>query len=198
MFLKKFFDFWNKQAARWKEQSPVLLFAFSFAVLIILVYAAMLTPLYSNHVQPFVVHINARLAAFLLNLFGHNTTAEGSVVGSVLYSVNVKRGCDALLPAALFSAAVLAFPFSNWHNKITGIFIGVAFLLTMNLIRIVSLYLTGLYYPKAFDMMHLEVWQVIFILLSIICWGVWAQWAIKKRRLALEKNAHNTNNQTVL
>ena len=54
-------------------------------------------------------------------------------------------------------------------------------LAVVNLVRIVSLFLVGVYFPKAFDWMHVEVWSAIFILLAIVLWTLWIQWAMKFR-----------------
>ncbi|GAG21353.1 unnamed protein product [marine sediment metagenome] len=54
--------------------------------------------------------------------------------------------------------------------------IGCSLLLVLNLVRIVTLYLTGLYYRSLFDMMHLDVWQAAFIVLAILFWAGWASW----------------------
>ena len=34
-----------------------------------------------------------------------------------------------------------------------------------------------------FQIMHEEVWQVTFIILSIFAWALWAIWAVKKTNL---------------
>ena len=49
-------------------------------------------------------------------------------------------------------------------------------LLLINLIRIVSLYYFGVWFsPKVFEVMHLEVWQMAFILMPILLWLFWVR-----------------------
>ena len=69
---------------------------------------------------------------------------------------------------------------SAFRRKLPGLFIGTLVLLAVNLVRIVSLFLTGVYYPKAFDAMHADVWQILFILLAIVFWALWVQWASRR------------------
>jgi exosortase/archaeosortase family protein len=52
----------------------------------------------------------------------------------------------------------------------------------INLLRIVSLFFVGVYYPNAFNMIHEGVWQAAFVVLAIVFWAVWVQWATRKDR----------------
>lgn len=165
--------------AGWAGKSPVLLFVLFFFGIMAVFYAFMQTSFYQHSFQPFIVRINAQVASFLLNILGQGTHASGDLIASNRASISIKRGCDALVPIFLFCAALLAFP-AKWRYKGVGLGVGVAFLLLVNIIRIINLYWVKLYYPNAFDIMHLEVWQVIFILLGILCWAVWMQWTQKK------------------
>ena len=90
------------------------------------------------------------------------------------------RGCDALDPAAAFVAAVVASPVSVWM-KVPGIVVGTLALLLMNLVRVVSLFFVGIHFPSAFEMMHKEVWQASFIVLAVLFWVIWVQWATRGR-----------------
>ena len=93
--------------------------------------------------------MNAIFSSKLLNLLGQHTVSQRDTVFSTVFSISVKKGCDAVEAMALFSSAVLAFPMA-WKIKLRGLLIGIFMLFTLNFIRIVSLYLTLLYYPEAF------------------------------------------------
>ena len=84
-------------------------------------------------------------------------------------------------PAALFISAVLASPVS-WGSRLLAAVVGTALLLTINLIRIISLFLCAVHWRSAFDVMHLDVWQALFIFLAIFLWAIWAAWAVKRHR----------------
>ena len=96
-------------------------------------------------------------------------------------AVEVVRGCDAMEPVALFVSAVLASPVS-WGARAMAAIVGTAVLLTINLIRIISLFLCAVHWRSAFDIMHLDVWQALFIFLAIFLWALWAAWAVKRHR----------------
>ena len=51
-------------------------------------------------------------------------------------------------------------------------------LMLLNLARIVSLFYIQIHFPRAFEVMHIEVWQALFIFLAIALWAWWACWAV--------------------
>ncbi len=79
-------------------------------------------------------------------------------------------GCDTVDPSLLFLAAVLATADVAFRRKISGILIGTVVLLSLNLVRIVSLYYTQLHFPGQFHAMHVDVWQPVFIFLALFFW----------------------------
>jgi len=99
------------------------------------------------------------------------------------FSLSIERGCDAIHPSALFVAAVLASPVALW-TKLPGCLAGTFVLMALNLLRIVSLFYAKIYWPRAFDVLHVEVWQALFILLAVLLWAAWAAWALRRPRPA--------------
>jgi len=56
-------------------------------------------------------------------------------------------------------------------------------------VRIISLFLCAVHWKSAFNIMHLDVWQALFIFLAILFWALWAAWAVKRQR---RRNEHVT------
>jgi exosortase H (IPTLxxWG-CTERM-specific) len=162
----------------WRQKLPVIFFVLGFAVLMVLFYIFWLSDFGQNVFQPIVVSVNATVSGWILNIFGMGTTAIGSTLSSKEFSVSIARGCDAIEAMALFASALLSFP-AKWKPKLIGFFAGIALLFILNLGRIISLFLTGVYFPKAFEIMHVEVWQVLFILFAIGLWIFWIKWTRK-------------------
>lgn len=173
--------FQKKLKEGWAAKSPVLLFVISFFGIMVLFYIFIQSAFYQQTFQPIIVRINAQVASFILNIFGAHTVASNDLIASNAGSISIKRGCDALLPIFLFMSAVLAFP-AKWKDKLLGLGVGVGLLLVVNLVRIISLFWIQLYFPSAFDLMHLEVWQVIFIILGVLFWIYWMNWTQRKYR----------------
>jgi exosortase H (IPTLxxWG-CTERM-specific) len=156
------------------------MFALAFGLLLAVFYAATLAPLFKDRLFPAYLNLNAGVANWILNLGGQHTTAAASLISSLRFSVDIKRGCDAVEPTALFVAAVLAFP-AAWRRKLPGVLMGALVLALLNLVRVVTLFLVGVYFPKTFELMHGEIWQTAFILLALLLWALWIRWAMKPR-----------------
>ncbi|MEI6682987.1 MAG: exosortase H [Bacteroidota bacterium] len=165
--------------SQWMQKRPVLLFVGAFAVLMILFYIGMITDFFQLGIQPHIVALNSSLSSFFLNLFGMKTTANKEIIASSSFSISVARGCDGVEAMALFATALLAFP-AKWKYKIPGVFGGLAILFTLNIVRIISLFLIGSRYPKLFEFMHVEVWQAVFIIVAIGLWIFWIKWSRKE------------------
>lgn len=99
-------------------------------------------------------------------------------ISSPTFSVRIVQGCNAMEPIALFICAVLAFP-SRLGRKIPAILIGSLCLAILNFVRIVTLFLIGTYVPGLFHVMHVDVWQGIFVLLALTLWLLWLPWAMR-------------------
>ncbi|MGA2281772.1 MAG: exosortase H [Verrucomicrobiota bacterium] len=173
------------QLVRWcvawfRAKNPVLRFVVVFGLLLGLFYAVVPPSSFHNTLSAPYLRFSARMASPVCNWFGQRTSAVGATISSARFSLRIGPNCDASDPSALFVAAVLAFPVP-FRRKIPGILLGAMILAVVNLVRIVSLFLVGVYFPKAFDWMHVEVWSAIFILLAIVLWTLWIQWAMKFR-----------------
>lgn len=156
---------------------PVLRFLLIFSLLAGLFYAiTFFTPFYRERLFPLVLRLTARLSGAALRLFGQQITVTGVLILSPMFSVRIVRGCDAVEPIALFVCAVLAFPLPL-VTKLPGIIAGILILAILNLVRIVSLFLIGVYVPSLFGIMHVDVWQGVFIVLALMLWLLWLLWA---------------------
>jgi exosortase H (IPTLxxWG-CTERM-specific) len=171
----------SKLYTKWLQVRPVLFFVLGFAVLMVIFYIFWLSDYCQSNIQPGIVTANAKISSFILNLFGLKTVTAGGSISSESFSVSIAKGCDAMEAMALFASALLAFP-AKWKFKLIGFFAGIAMLFTLNLGRIVSLFITGLYYPKAFEIMHVEVWQVLFIVFALGIWVFWIKWTRKEAK----------------
>jgi exosortase H (IPTLxxWG-CTERM-specific) len=158
--------------AEWRSRLLLLRIVAVFGLLIGLYYALAATDLYATRVFRPYVEINADLSGRILSLFGYQMTASGSSLSSPEFSLSIGKGCDGLEPTALFVAAVLAFS-APLALKLPALAIGVPLLVSLNLVRIVSLFLVGIHYPGIFHIVHVDVWQVLYILVGIVFFSLW-------------------------
>ena len=127
-------------------------------------------------IEPFTAGI-ARASGVGLNLLGQQVTLRGTEIHGPRFAVNIRNGCNGVEAMLIFVAAVLAFP-SSWRSRLVGLVLGIAAIQVVNLVRVIALYLTGVYFPKLFDASHTVVWQSIVILFGVLLWILWAnRWA---------------------
>jgi len=157
------------------SRGPVRDFLLIFLSAVTAYYIATLVPWVDQNILFPILELTARASSFLVNLTGETTTTKEIVIQGQTFAVAVRRGCDPLEPIALFGAAVIAFP-APWKRKVVGLTVGAALLFTLNLLRIVSLYLLGERKSGLFEMVHLELWPAFFIMISLGFWVLWLIW----------------------
>ena len=170
--------------ANWRDIRFLLVFAGCMG----LYYLCTLTPPVKRGFFPAYLRWNAVASAAVLRLVGEDLTVDNtSIVSTSGASIQVERGCDAVEPSALFVSAVLASPVP-WVSRFLAAAAGTVLLMVLNLIRVASLFWFRVYFPRAFETMHLDVWQALFIFLAIALWAIWA--SRESRRLAVQPNVH--------
>lgn len=164
---------------RWLvAKQPVIRAVLIFLALLAAFYTFEFTHLARGPARRAYLKWIANTSASILTVMGHDAQADGTDINSPRFSVKIVRGCDALDPIAAFIAAVIASPVPLL-TKIPGLLIGTASLLFINLLRVVSLFFVGVHFPAAFKTMHHDVWQAVFVVLAVVFWFLWVQWATR-------------------
>lgn len=127
------------------------------------------------------LRLQATLARALLSPVYSELRVTGTVVSSPRFAMEVKHGCDALQPIAIFLAVVVAFP-ARWSEKIIGAVVGVVLLLVLNVVRLSTLYVVGHHFEEYFELMHMTVWQGLFVLSAFGLWMAWVAWLGRRAR----------------
>ncbi len=127
-----------------------------------------------NNLLDGLARFTAEAAGFLLSLSGSDVVIAGIRISSERFIVDVAPSCTGLVPVLLFICAVLAYP-SRWSAKLAGILPGAACLFALNMMRIVSLFYTGVYFRRYYEVAHLVLWQTLLLLGAILLWLVWAR-----------------------
>ncbi len=168
----------------WEEKKQILLLALGFAALMGIFYSFWFSEVFTVNILEPVVRANAMVASKILNIFCFGTLVSGSDIhsSSSSFSISIKNGCDALEPVAIFSFVVLLTPVSL-NTKLPGMAIGIPLLLVLNQLRIISLYIFGIYSAFLFDLMHVQVWQAIFIVITLMILVYWIVWAVGREKV---------------
>lgn len=162
-------------------KSPVFRFVLKLLIPITLFYVLYDTGFYERYIFSPYANLHATITGFFLSLFGQQVVVSGPTVSSNLFSIIIVRGCDAIEPALIFTAAVFAFP-APLRAKMKGILVGIPAIHIINLTRIISLFFVGAYYPDFFDIAHLKWWQALFIMIVIAGWGLWLHYAVIRNK----------------
>jgi exosortase/archaeosortase family protein len=152
-----------------------------FLGILLLLFAASYSDWYEEVLVPGSLRLNASVSAAFLRWLGEDALSDGIVVRSARQGLAIGRDCDALKPFGLFAAAVVASPVAA-GLRMAGLIAGAAVVLAVNQLRIVSLFFTGIHFPLAFEALHLDVWQPLFIGVVIGTWLLWAHWAVRWAR----------------
>lgn len=116
----------------------------------------------------------ARVSGAILRLFGEQATVSGCVVSSPRFAVTIFNGCNGLITSLIFISGVLAFP-ARWPAKAIGVVGGLFAIQVINMVRIVSLFYIGVFFPALFNDAHTSIWQSVVILAGVGLWIAWAR-----------------------
>ena len=167
----------RSRTINWQEikSNPINILLAKFFGLMILFYGFWASPFIQvNLIEP-ISCAYAFLAGTFVNLFGYSVSIVRDTIGNSDFSISIKNGCDGVEGLAIFLCAILIYP-AMVGQKLKGILLGFSFLIMLNLIRVISLYLIGVHVPSLFDVMHESIWQVLFILLTLVALFKWVGW----------------------
>jgi exosortase H (IPTLxxWG-CTERM-specific) len=153
-----------------RERRTELRFCLVFALLTVAVFAL----LYAAHdliVVPINRHI-AWLGGAALRALGASAVTAGPVISAKGFAVEIKNNCNAVFEFGLYAAAVCAYPTSP-ASKAAGILAGATMIYTLNMLRVVSLVLLGVFAREWFELGHLYAWQILFFAAVVACWFAW-------------------------
>ncbi|HSY51579.1 MAG TPA: exosortase H [Thermoanaerobaculia bacterium] len=147
-------------------------FLIVFAVLLISFYAVITIGAVDTHVVlPFTAAL-ARISGAALDLIGEPVHVTTTVIAGPRFAVDIRGGCNGLEAVVFVCAAMLAFHAPPW-KRIVGALAAAVILETLNVVRIDTLYLLGVYHRKVFEMFHLAVWQTLMFGAAVFIFLIW-------------------------
>jgi exosortase H (IPTLxxWG-CTERM-specific) len=147
-------------------------FLLVFAVLLIAFYTIITINAVDTHVVlPFTAGL-ARISGGALNLIGERVHVDSTVIAGPKFAVDIRGGCNGLEAVVFVCAAMLAFH-APLRKRLIGAAAAAIILEALNVIRIDSLYLLGVYHRKVFEMFHLAVWQTLMFGAAVLLFLIW-------------------------
>jgi exosortase/archaeosortase family protein len=111
------------------------------------------------------LHAYAVVSAGVLRIFEPNIqVVHTQIIGH--YSLRIIKTCDAMDVSTLFVSAIVAWP-SGWRNRLMAAVAGVALLFVFNVARICTLYFVGMRSPSWFEIVHLELWPIVLLVVAV-------------------------------
>ena len=128
-----------------------------------------------------IASVLARTSAWMSGLFlralgtvvGFPVRIDGTNLASGSFVVDVSPACSGAVPSMIYLAAVFAYP-TSLRAKLIGAAIGIGIIHAANLVRVIALFLVGLFYHEYFHDTHVYVAQALVVAIAVATWLFWA------------------------
>ncbi len=112
----------------------------------------------------------------VLELLGYDSSIEEGHVMCINNKriISIGSPCNGLVLYALFSGFLVVMP-GKLKDKLWFSLVGMLFLYTVNVIRVVLLSLNMWYYPQTFDFNHRYVYQIAVYIVIFFLWHTWVK-----------------------
>ena len=153
---------------------------FGSAAIFLAVMLAGGSTLLSDAVQGAALHpLSVKIAALSagsLRAIGFAVTHREQVLVATdtPFRVSIENECNGAWAHLILLASVLAYP-ASIRAKLVGLFVMQPLLFALNIVRIVTLYLIGLYDISLFRAAHVYVWQFLIIGCALALFLAWVE-----------------------
>jgi exosortase/archaeosortase family protein len=93
--------------------------------------------------------------------------------------IQVDWKCTAILYGLGFATGILAFP-ASWRSRGIGLLGGCSIILSLNIIRILVVFLVGLHFPGMMAFSHDVAGEVLMIAGTASVWAAWTRGAANR------------------
>ena len=90
------------------------------------------------------------------------------------FTMEVRDGCNGANVVILLWAAILSYP-AGRRWKLIGLGAGLAAIMPLNLLRLITLFYLGQYHPAIFDFAHLYLWEMLIIIDAMAVFALWVR-----------------------
>ena len=104
---------------------------------------------------------------------GFPVVIDGTNLASGTFRVDVSPGCSGVVPTMIYLSAVFAYP-TGWRSKLIGTALGIGVIAAVNLLRVVSLFLIGVFAHQYFHDTHVYIAQALVVAIAAATWLFWA------------------------
>ncbi|MEX0723188.1 MAG: archaeosortase/exosortase family protein [Gracilimonas sp.] len=116
-------------------------------------------------------------SAGFLKWIGYEVFTVNRIIGIGEYpGIEIVDGCNGIAAMGLFLGFILAYP-GDWKNRISFSVLGICVIYVVNMVRIITLTITQVEWPKFFDFTHDYSTTTIFYLVIFLLWMVWVNYS---------------------
>ena len=116
------------------------------------------------------------ITAKILEIMGISCICQGPIITIAGISLHVKFGCNGLEAVLIYAAAIISFP-ATWGKKLLGIIAGFIVIQIINIIRIVTLAYSCIYFKDLFEYIHIYIAEGIMIAVALGMYIYWIGYA---------------------
>lgn len=117
-----------------------------------------------------------------------NALAQGPRIVAPGGGINVLFGCEGTDVVFLLAGALLVFPL-GWRQRLAGWLVGLAWVLTLNVLRIAALFYAFRADASLFDLLHTAAAPLLMVMLTGFFFHLWLQRSAPSPRAALPSTA---------
>jgi len=159
----------------WFKENPLVTFAVKALAIYLIWYVAYeLVILPDGRVDRWLSLNIISVSGGVLDLLGYDVYTAGRIIGiGESAGIMLVNGCNGLEAIGLFLGFVIAYPGDNVKRAIY-IAIGMMVIYLVNVLRIVVLAITQVFWAEFFDFTHDYSTTAIFYMVIFVLWMIWA------------------------
>ena len=161
-----------------KQTSSIKRFAVTYLVLMTLFFLLIAWTPIKNVIDLNGLYTKAivSITAKILETMGMLCTSQGSVITISGIGLDIKFGCNGLEAVMIYAVGILSFP-ATWEKKLLGIMAGFIVIQIINIIRIVALAYSCIYFKTLFEYIHIYIAQGMMIAVALGIYLLWIGYA---------------------
>ena len=152
-----------------QEYRPEIKFVLIFTIGLLISFMLVYNQTVANHIIRPITVAETYVASKVLTVMGFPNTQEGNMLTNRhgrFFRMEVRNNCNGVFESIVFLMAFIAIQIP-WRRKIGWMSFGFLLFHIINEARLVSLFIIGVHYPKAFDFFHETFWNYALVIMTL-------------------------------
>jgi exosortase H (IPTLxxWG-CTERM-specific) len=151
-----------------RDYRPEIKFVTIFTVGLVVAFLLVNQPWVGENIIKPITVAEAYVASVVLEWIGYPNHQNGIHISSAegLFSMEVRNNCNGVYESIVFLMAFIAIQIP-WRRKIGWMVIGFVLFHIVNELRLITLFIIGSEYPRAFTFFHETFWNYALVLFTL-------------------------------